>query len=190
MWTRTEDCFCHEQVRPTRAPNSSCAQRSSSSAVMRSKSSSGRGGAAVKQHLLDRVGPEPEAKRLERDHFLGWNVAEVDVWAELLDEPRLRRFRRRLEEDVLDIDRVHDLVHQPCAHLTGRPEDAGSTPLASFGDDLPGTGIELLAHPLDPEVGGDIHLRVLRTDLGQNTEVAREVDDQLQFSLARDLDGA
>ena len=50
------------------------------------------------QHLLQRVAAQAEAQRLERDHLVGRDVAEVDRRAELLDEPGLRRLRRRLED--------------------------------------------------------------------------------------------
>ena len=55
MCTSTDDCFCHEQVRQSRSPNSSYAQRRTSSAGMVSTSGSCRLGVA-KQHLLQRVG--------------------------------------------------------------------------------------------------------------------------------------
>ena len=47
---------------------------------------------------------------------------------------------------------VDDLVDQAGAHLAGRPVDAGGAALAALGDHLPGAGVELLAHPLDPLV--------------------------------------
>src|SRR5918997_5295486 len=65
MWTSTDDCFCHEQVRQSLSPYSACAQRSKSSADIASRPGSGSGGAVAKQHLLQRVGAEPAAERLE-----------------------------------------------------------------------------------------------------------------------------
>ena len=55
---------------------------------------------------LMRVGAQPEAQRLERDHLVGRDVAEVDLGAELLDEPGLGGLRRCLEEEVAGVDRV------------------------------------------------------------------------------------
>src|ERR1044071_663473 len=92
MWTSTDDCFCQEQVRQRRSPNSAYAQRRTSSADMPSKSTwgSGSGGAlAIEQDLPQRVATQPEAQRLERDHFVRRDVAEVDRRAEMLDEPGL-----------------------------------------------------------------------------------------------------
>src|SRR5688500_9641725 len=94
MWTSTEDCFCHEQVRQSLSPNSSWAQPRSSSAGIASKSSSGSWGAIATEHLLQRVAAKPEAQRLERDHLVGRNVSEVDGRPELLHEPRLGGLRR------------------------------------------------------------------------------------------------
>src|SRR5919197_1603938 len=106
-----------------------------SSALICSKSTSGSGGAvAAKQHLLQRVASEPEPQRLERDHLVGRDVAEVHLGPELLDEPRLRGLRRRLEDQVVEVDLVDDLVDEAGAHLTGGAEDAGGAALARPGD--------------------------------------------------------
>src|SRR6266498_1932286 len=82
--------------------------------------SSASGAIAIEQHLLKRVGAQPEAERLERDHLFGRDVAEVDLGAEALDEPGLGVLRRRLEDQVVDCDLVHDLVDEPRTHLAGR----------------------------------------------------------------------
>ena len=70
MCTSTDDCFCHEHVRQTRGQKNWCVQEISSSAVMASKSRSGSCGGlsarTAKQHLLQRVGAQAEAERLER----------------------------------------------------------------------------------------------------------------------------
>src|SRR5204863_5128293 len=125
-----------------------------SSAPIASKSTSGSWGAlAIEQHLLHRVAAQPEAERLERDHFLRRDVAEVHVGPELLDEPRLARLGRRLEDQLADLDLVDDLVDQAGAHLTGRAVDARGAALAALGDHLPGAGPELFLDPLDPLVG-------------------------------------
>src|SRR3954470_1313949 len=112
MCTSTDDCFCQEHVRQSRSPNSAYAQRRTSSAGIVSTSGSCRLGVA-KEHLLERVGPQPEAQRLERDHFLRRDVAEVDPRPELLHEPGLAGLRRRLEEQVGDVHLVRDLVDEP-----------------------------------------------------------------------------
>src|SRR6266545_1924315 len=121
MCTSTDDCFCHEHVRQRPSPHSSWAQRSSSSAPICSKSSSGSGGALVgKEHLLQRVAAQTEAQRLERDHLVGRDVAEVDVRPEVLDEPGLRGLGRRLPDQVVEVERVLDLVHEARAQLARR----------------------------------------------------------------------
>src|SRR6266498_6035311 len=100
MCTSTELCRCHEQVRHMLPPNCSYPHRIASSALNASTSGSWSAGAIAKQHLLERVAPEAEAERLERDHFVGRDVPEVDRRPELLDEPGLGGLRRRLEDDV------------------------------------------------------------------------------------------
>src|SRR6266508_568093 len=95
MCTSTDDCFCHEQVRQSRSPNCSYAQTSTCSAVIVSTSGSWSAGAVAKQDLLQRVAPQPEPERLEWDHFLRRDVAEIHVRSELLHEPGLARLRRR-----------------------------------------------------------------------------------------------
>src|SRR5690349_19887444 len=67
---------------------------------------------ATQQRLLQRVAAQAEPQRLEGNDFLGRDVAEVDRRAELLHEPRLGRFRRRLEDDVRRPDHVCDLGDQ------------------------------------------------------------------------------
>src|SRR5713226_10306790 len=109
MWTSTDDCFCQEHVRQSRSPNSAAAQRITSSADMVSVSGSCRLGVA-KQNLLEGVAAQAEPERLERDHFVGRDVAEVHRGAEVPDEPGLRRLGGRLEDEVVEVDRVDDLV--------------------------------------------------------------------------------
>ena len=66
----------------------------------------------------------------------------------------------------------------------------GGPALAALGDHLPGARRELLLDPLDPLVRREDDVGVLRADLGEHGEVAREVGDQLELLLARDLDRA
>src|SRR3954464_10794865 len=96
----TDDWRCHEQVRHMRSPNCSCAQRSTSSALIASTSGSWSAGVVAKQHLLERIAAQAATQRLQRDDFVGRDVAEVHGRAELLDEPRLRSLARSLEDDV------------------------------------------------------------------------------------------
>src|SRR5919201_3193250 len=98
MCTSTEDCFCQEQVRQSRSPNCSYAQRSRSSAAIVSTSTGRCRLGAAKQHLLERVAAQAEPERLERDDLLRRDVAEVDLRPEVLDEPGLRRLGRGLPD--------------------------------------------------------------------------------------------
>ena len=50
--------------------------------------------------------------------------------------------------------------------------------------------VELVVQPRRPLVGGVLDRGVLRADLGENGEVPREVGDQLELALARDVDRA
>src|ERR671924_724635 len=151
----------------------------SSSALMASKSTSGSWGglldASAKEHLLQRVAAEPEPERLERDDLLGRDVPEVDLGPEVLDEPRLRALRRRFPDQVVEAERVLDLVDEAGPELAGRAVDAGRAAFTPLGDDLPGARIELLPHPLHPEVGRDIDVRILGADLRHDDEVLREL---------------
>src|SRR3954453_14998278 len=189
MCTSTDDCFCQEHVRQSLSPYSAYAQRRTSSAPIDSTSGGSRLGVA-KQHLLHRVAPQPQAERLERDHFLGRDVAEVHVRAELLHEPRLARLGRRLEDQLADLDLVDDLVDEAGAHLAGWAIDPGGAALAALGDHLPGAGLELFLDPLDPLVRRVDRLLVLRADFGEDGEVTGEVGDQLDLALAWDLERA
>src|SRR2546430_4636813 len=189
MCTSTDDCFCQEQVRQSRSPNSAYAQRRTSSAGIVSTSGSCRLGVA-KQDLLGGVAARAEPQRLERDDLLGRDVPEVHIRPELLDDPAWRVFRRRLEDQVLGGPLVHDLVAEPGPHLAVRTVDPRGPALPALGDHLPGARLELLLDPFDPLVRGVDDLLVLRADLGEDGEVAPELLDQLELALTRDVEGA
>src|SRR5487761_1868250 len=186
MCTSTDDCFCHEHVRQRLEPKRSYAQRRQSSAVI--ASTSGSWSRLDTEHLLERVAAQPEAERLERDDFLRRDVPEVDARAEVADEPRLRRLRRRLPDEVVEVDLVRDLVDEAGAHVAVLAEDAGRPALARLGDHLPRAGVLLFLDPLDPLVRREHDLRVLRADLGEDGEVLREVLDQFELAVARDAE--
>src|SRR3954469_19350730 len=116
MWTSTDDWRCQEHVRHMRSPKCTCAQRSTSSALIDSISGSGSAGAVAKQHLLQRVAAQAEPQRLQRDDLVGWNVPEVHRRPELLDEPCLRSLGRRLEDDVRRTDGERDVADEVGAH--------------------------------------------------------------------------
>src|SRR5919201_3831130 len=189
MWTSTEDCRCQEHVRHMRSPNCSCAQRSTSSAPIDSTSGSRSAGAVAKQHLLERVAAQAAPERLERNDLVRRDVPEVHGRTELLDEPGLGCFRRRLEDDVRRPDGHGDLADQLGAHAAGGVEDPGGAAFPGLGDHLPRAGVELLLKPLDPLLAAVLDRRILRAHLRQNDEVAREVRDELELVVPRDLHG-
>ena len=111
----------------------------------------------------------------------GPNCFTNHAWAPLVGASKIRS---------RDVHLVRDLVHEAGAHLARRPEDARGAALATLGDHLPGAGLELGLDPLDPLVRREDRLGVLRADLGEHGEVAREVLDQLELPLAGDVDHA
>src|SRR5581483_2137528 len=187
MSSSTDSSFWKEQASETRPGNASRQKRTISCAAIDS-TSLGNCRLAAKKHLLQRVAAQPEAQRLEWDDLVGWDVSQVDIRPEVADEPRLARLRRRLEDQVVDGDLVHDLVDEPRTHLAGRTVDAGRAALATLGDDLPGAGSELLLDPLDPLVRRVDGLGVLRADLRDDGEIPRELGDQLELPLAGDVE--
>src|SRR5213596_3331099 len=164
MSSRTDSSFWNEQARATRPRNSSSTSFTTRWAGHVS-TSAGSCRLATEQHLLQRVAAQPETQRLERDHLVGRDVAEVDVRAEMLDEPGLALLRRRLPDQRLEGYGVLDLVDEADAKLAARPVDAGGAAFAALGDHAPRARVELLLHPLHPEVGRNVHLGVLRADL-------------------------
>src|SRR5215211_8619948 len=127
-----------------RSPKRSYAHSSTSSADKDSRSGGSRL-AVAKQHLLQRVAAQAETQRLERNHLVRRDVPEVDLGAELLDEPGLRTLGGRLEDDVGGIDGVGDLRDQLGPHAAARVEDPGRSAFARLRDHLPRAGVELLA---------------------------------------------
>src|ERR1700748_3378112 len=123
MSSSTDSSFWEEQASESLPGKVSREERRISSAVSDS-TSLGSCRLAANEHLLQRVAPQAETKRLERDHLVGRDVAEGELGPEVLDEPRLARLRRRLPDEVVEVDLVHDLVDEPRAHLARRAEDA------------------------------------------------------------------
>src|SRR6266478_5729635 len=103
MSSRTASSFWKEQASETRPGNESTQKRRISWALIAS-TSLGNCRLVAKKHLLQRVRAQAETERLERDHLIGRNVPEVDARPEMTDEPRLRRLRRRLEDQIGDRD--------------------------------------------------------------------------------------
>src|ERR1051325_5291116 len=134
MSRRIVSSFWNEHASATLPGNCSSSQAMTCSGDHASTSD---GAAICKQHLLQRVPAQPEAERLERDDLLGRDVAEVDVRAEVLHEPRLRGLRPRLEDEVRERELVRDLVDQAGAHVAVLAEDARGAALAALGDPLP-----------------------------------------------------
>src|SRR5439155_20417022 len=157
MSSSTDSSFWKEQARATRPGNSS-SRSSTTRCAGHDSTSAGSCRLATEQHLLQRVAAQAETQRLERDHLVGRDVAEVDVRAEMLDEPGLALLRRRLPDQGLEGNGVLDLVDEAGAQLAARPVDPGRAALAALGDDPPRARLELLLHPLHPEVGRDVHL--------------------------------
>src|SRR5437588_3908979 len=191
MSRSTASSFWKEHASETLSPNSPTqSARISSAPIASTVAASGSVNALslTEQNLLQRVAAQAEPQRLERDHFLRRDVPEVHRGTEVLDEPRLGRLGRRLPDEIVEVDRVLDLGDQAGPHLAVGPEDAGRAALPRLGDHLPGAGFLLLLDPLDPLVRREDDLGVLRADLGEHGEVTREVGDQLQLALARDLD--
>src|SRR5690242_16735714 len=187
MSSSTVSSFWKEDASATRPGNCSSSHAMISGAC--ASSMSGTFG-VCKEHLLQRVAAEPEAERLERDHFLRRDVPEIHLGPEVLYEPRLGRLRRRLPDDVVEVELVRDLVDQAGAHVAVLAEDAGAAALTRLGDHLPRARVLLFLQPLHPLVRREDDLAVLRADLGEDGELAREVGDQLELALARDLDRA
>src|SRR6202795_3368016 len=138
------------------SPNCSYAQSRASSAVIASTSGSWSAGTVAKEHLLQRVLAQPATERLERDDLVRGDVPEIDGRAELLDEPRLGVLRGRLEDDVLERHSACDLADEVGSHVAGLAADACCSALTRFRDHLPGAGIELLAQPRRPLLGGEL----------------------------------
>ena len=79
---------------------------------------------------------------------------------------------------------MNDLADQPFADLARGPEDPRGPALASLGDHLPCTRVQLRAHLLHPQVGrSDGAGVVLRAHLGENDEVPRQTLDQLELAV-------
>src|SRR6266550_7949919 len=187
MSSSTASSFWKEQASDTRPGKRSSTKPSTSSAVITS-TSAGSCRLAAKQDLLERVAAQPESERLERDDFLGRDVPEIDVRPEVLDEPRLARLRRSLEDEIRDRDLVGDLVDQPGTHVAVLAEDPGRAALTCLRDHLPRAGALLFLDPFHPLVRRVDDVGILRPDFREHGEVTREIGDQFELLVARDVE--
>src|SRR5579862_6807360 len=185
MSSSTLSSFWKEQASATLRGNRSSTKPRISSALIASTSDG-----SSKQNLLERVAAQSETERLERDHLVGRDVADVDVRPEVLDEPRLARLRGCLEDQVARRHLVGDLLDETGAHVAVLAEDAGGATFTRLGDHLPGAGLELFLDPRDPLVRRVDDVGVLRADLREDGEVAGELCDQLELAVARNVERA
>src|SRR5881394_3376844 len=106
----TVSSFWKEHASETRAGNVSTQKRTISSALIASTSRGSCSVGVANEHLLQRVAAQAEPERLERDDLFRRDVPEIHVRTEVLDEPGLRRLRGRLPDEVVEVDRVLDLL--------------------------------------------------------------------------------
>src|SRR5436305_1759232 len=87
--------------------------------------------------------PQAPTQRLEGYDVVGRDVAEVDVDAEVPDEPPLLGPRRRLEDDAFRADPVEQRADQRLPHCSVRPVEPDGARFAALGDDEGGAGVEI-----------------------------------------------
>src|ERR1700722_16197743 len=127
---------------------------------------------AAQRKALDGVGAQAETQGLQGEAVAGGDVAEVAPGAEVLQQPHLLSLQRRVEDQLLRIDRVDDLLDQAGTGFAVGAVDAGGARLARLGDHLPGTGVQVAFDLLHPDVGGHDEVDVLATYLGEDGELA------------------
>ena len=174
------------------SPKRSYAQRSDSSAVIASTSGScSRLTLATEEHLLQRVAAQPEAERLERDDLVGRDVAEVDVGPEVLDEPRLRRLRRRLPDRGRGSrSSARSRRRGPCASRPiGRKMPAVPPSRASVITFQAPASSSSLIHSTH-SYGANTTSESLEPTSESTVKSRAKSCDQLELALARDLDRA
>src|SRR5262249_31988462 len=136
------------------------------------------------------VGAQPLTDGLDGDHVLGRDVAEVHVRPEVLDEPDLLGFARRLEDDAAGVDLHLDLVDEARLDLPRRVVDADGAGLAPLDDHLPRSGPELALDLIDPPPRRDHVGAILAPHLGAHRELLRHAIDVAELLGEGDLDGA
>src|SRR5689334_16565683 len=99
MSSSTDSSFWNEHASET-FPGNESRQKRRISCALSDSTSVGNCRLVAKEHLLQRVGAQPETERLERDHLVGRDVAEIHRRPEVPDEPCLVRLRGRLEDQV------------------------------------------------------------------------------------------
>ena len=105
----------------------------------------------------------------------GKDVAEVDVGAEVADEPRLLGAPRRLEDQPLDAAGADQGLDQLVADRAVGPVEAGVAGDAALADDRVRAGVQRLGGLADPQLGGRGEPAVLGADLDEDREVLAQL---------------
>ncbi len=143
----------------------------------------------IRRHDRARAGgvrAQPEPDRLQREHVLGRDVAEVDVGTEAPHEPHLLVLARSLEQDLLRRDRVRRSRRSGPSAPRRRGGRCRTFPLSrasaiTFHAPASSSGWISSTHRYgrhDPRV-------VLGADLGQHDELLRQSLDQLELVVVR-----
>src|SRR5215469_16649473 len=108
MASSTDSSFWKEHARAAR-PGNSASTNSNTRWGGQDPTSAGSCRLAAKKHLLQRVAAQPQPQRLEGDDLVGWDVSEVDLRAEVPDEPGLALLARGLPDQSFEGNGVLDL---------------------------------------------------------------------------------
>ena len=64
------------------------------------------------EEMQEGIAAKAEADRLQRNHFVGRDVSEIDIGAEKFDEPYLLRLLRRFPNDLFKRYFCKDLLDE------------------------------------------------------------------------------
>ena len=130
------------------------------------------------------VGPEPETQRLHPHRLTRRHVRQVDLGADVVDEPGLLLLPGRLEQQPLGPDVVEERVDDVGADAAVRTVDPDGAALAALGDDPGGPGVEVGAGQRRPTPRRSACGRILGADLGDDRHVSCDGSrDELALAL-------
>ena len=139
-------------------------------------SAPGVGGLAKNCH--GGIGAQPEPQRFNPERVTWGDIGQVDVAAEMPDEPRLLILSGSLEDDLMWFDDGKESVDHVGADPAIRVKDAHGAALTSFGQHPGSTGVNVGLSQVGPLVRCEHGLRIFRPHFGDDDRMAAGLGDQ------------
>jgi uncharacterized protein len=124
------------------------------------------------------IGAQSESQRLQPECITGGNIGQVDVAAEMPDEPRLLVLSRCLEDDLMGLNNSEESIDHVGSDPAIGSEDTNGAALTPFRQHPRGPGIKVGLSEVRPLVGSEDRFGVFRPDFGDDDGMAAGLGDE------------